>query len=238
MSAELLEELGLTPAESKVYGALLEEDAVQAGVIVRATGLHNSIVHLALGSLLKKGLISFHREGRARIFSAADPRTLLEQLEDRKQRLKQYLAEIRFRRREQRKNEAEAFYRFGGFRAAHYRMIEGVRPGTDWLFFAFYSKDPSVMEQVHAFYAEFEQERAARGITVKGVAPKNWAGYYRGRRLENICLVDFPILYNINICADRVMLTPWDDGEVCFLITSDDVASHFRRHFKTIWRKR
>lgn len=238
MGAELLEELGLTPAESRVYAALLEEESVQAGAIIRKTGLHNSIVHLALGSLIKKGLVSFHRESRARIYSPADPRTLLEQLEDRKARLKSFLSEIGMRKKRRSRNEAEAFYRFGGFRAAHYKMIDGIRAGSEWLFFAFYSKDRKAMEQVHAFYAEFEKERADRGITVKGVAPKSWGAYYKGRKRENIHLVDVPILFNVNICVDRVMLTPWDDGEVCFLIYSDDVTSHFRRYFQSIWKNK
>lgn len=237
MAETVLLELGLTRAQSVVYTALLEADPAQVGELIRKTGLQNSVVHLTLGALVAKGLASYHREGRYRIYHAADPRMLLERLDQQKTRLKSFLNEVAARRKKSARNEAQVFHGLGGFKAAHFEMIDGLRKGSEWLFLSFKSLDSSVMTEVHQFYAEFEGERSHRGITVRGVAPKSWAPYYQGRKRSSILLVDVPMLHNINICADRVILTPWDDGETTFLIFSHDLAAHFKNYFNDIWNR-
>ena len=59
MDTSILEDLGLTQAEIKVYIALLELGSSSAGQILEKSGLQNSVVHRALNSLIEKGLISY-----------------------------------------------------------------------------------------------------------------------------------------------------------------------------------
>ncbi len=237
MDAKILEDIGLTPAEARLYLALLETGQARAGQLLEKSGLQNSVMHAALGGLQRQGLVSFQKEGRTRTYEACNPRLLLDLLDERKQKLKTLLSTMKPRHNRQTRNEAMVFYGFNGFKAAHYQMIEGVARGSEWNFFSFLSESQQSMDLIHAFYKQFEYERAERGITVRGVAPKSWAPYYLGRKADNILLVDIPLLHNINICADRVILTPWDDGEVCFLMYSRTLASHFRSYFQSIWHK-
>ncbi|MFQ5621311.1 MAG: helix-turn-helix domain-containing protein [Candidatus Nanoarchaeia archaeon] len=81
MNPNVLEHLGLTPGESKVYLALLQLGPSSAGPIIEKSGLQNSVVHLCLNTLKDKGLISYVRKGRARIYQAADPENFLLLLE-------------------------------------------------------------------------------------------------------------------------------------------------------------
>ena len=74
MDTSVLNEIGLTEAEEKIYLALTELGSAKAGAIISSTGLQNSVVHLTLGKLVKKGLISFVRKGKVRHYQAADPK--------------------------------------------------------------------------------------------------------------------------------------------------------------------
>jgi len=64
MDTQILEDLGLTNAEIRVYVALLELGSSSAGKIIEKSGLQNSVVHRALNSLIEKGLISYIKEGK------------------------------------------------------------------------------------------------------------------------------------------------------------------------------
>lgn len=46
MDTQILEDIGLTNAEIKVYIALLELGTSTAGPIIEKTGLQNSVVHM------------------------------------------------------------------------------------------------------------------------------------------------------------------------------------------------
>lgn len=232
---DVLEDLGLTGTESRAYLALIELGMAKAGAIIKETGLHNSVTHTALAGLCRKGFASMRRQGNVRYYIPTDPRLLVDLIEERKRRVKELVPTLVSKMIPTRRHEVQLYEGFNGFMAAHYEMIDGIKRGTEWLFFAFYSSDPAISKKVHDFYREFEKERNARGIEVRGLAPKAWGQYYRGRKLQNIKLVNVPIIFNVNICADRVIMTPWDDGEISFLIYSQDLGSHFRNYFYSIF---
>ena len=52
MDLSILEDLGLTHAEIKVYVALLELGSSTAGPLINKSQLHNSVVHRAITSLI------------------------------------------------------------------------------------------------------------------------------------------------------------------------------------------
>ena len=78
MNTQILEDIGLTPAEIKIYLALLELGATTAGPILQKTGLQNSVVHMTLNKLVDKGLISFVKEGKINHYQAANPKHIIE----------------------------------------------------------------------------------------------------------------------------------------------------------------
>jgi sugar-specific transcriptional regulator TrmB len=60
MNEELvLQEVGLTKAEAKVYIALLKLGSSTIGSILRQSGLHSSVVYNFLQRLQEKGLIAY-----------------------------------------------------------------------------------------------------------------------------------------------------------------------------------
>ena len=59
MDTRILEDIGLTNAEIKIYLALLELGTSTAGPILEKSGLQNSVVHMTLKKLVDKGLVTF-----------------------------------------------------------------------------------------------------------------------------------------------------------------------------------
>ncbi len=95
MDVSILEDLGLTQAEIKVYIALLEQGSCTAGTILEKSGVQNSVVHRALNTLIEKGLVSFILEGKRRVYQATDPENFHDFIDDKRKRFDQILPELK-----------------------------------------------------------------------------------------------------------------------------------------------
>ena len=86
---ELLEKIGLTNAESKVYLALLELGSSTAGPIIDKAKITPSKVYELLDKLQRKGLASVVTKENTRHYEAASPERLIDYLEERERNLKE-----------------------------------------------------------------------------------------------------------------------------------------------------
>src|SRR3990172_512112 len=81
----LLEKLGFSEKEAKVYLAALElgEDSVQN--IAKKAGINRATTYVILEKLMASGLISTYEKGKKTFIVAEDPKELLQILEEEKQ---------------------------------------------------------------------------------------------------------------------------------------------------------
>ena len=118
-----------------------------------------------------------------------------------------------------------------------WKSIEDSQRGDEYLFFSFFTHVEEYDEQVFEFYREFTTDRLRRGITIRGISPL--AQKERFARwnydLGTIAFADFPTLQNISIIRNKVIMTPWEDDQVAFLITSDQLAQTYRTYFNSVW---
>lgn len=77
MLRQVLEQIGLTEKEAKIYLALLEMGAQGATIISNKTQINRTTCYLILENLKEKGLISTHTEGNIQFFEAQEPSSLL-----------------------------------------------------------------------------------------------------------------------------------------------------------------
>jgi sugar-specific transcriptional regulator TrmB len=84
---QLLERIGLTNAESKVYLALLELGSSTAGPLIDKAKITPSKVYDLLDKLQRKGLVSVVTQENVRHYEAASPERLVDYLEERERTL-------------------------------------------------------------------------------------------------------------------------------------------------------
>jgi sugar-specific transcriptional regulator TrmB len=95
MDTSILEDLGLTNAEIKVYITLLELGASSAGKIIETSNLQNSVTHRALNTLIEKGIINYIMEGRRKVYQATNPENFFNFIDDKKKRFEQILPDLK-----------------------------------------------------------------------------------------------------------------------------------------------
>jgi HTH-type transcriptional regulator, sugar sensing transcriptional regulator len=237
MDTSILEDIGLTNAEIKVYIALLELGTTTAGPILDKTGLQNSVVHMTLHKLLEKGFATYILKGKTRHYQASDPKNILNFIEQKKKKFETLLPELLIRQKTQEKQEAEIYEGIKGFKNAHYEMIEEAKKGDEYLFFSFSQMESEYTEQALAFFKDFERERKLRGIAIKGICPRELRNKLLDRDMSTMLFVDFPIPTNISICNDKVIFMPWEDKPITILVHSRQLAESFKNFFYSIWNK-
>jgi HTH-type transcriptional regulator, sugar sensing transcriptional regulator len=237
MDTSILEDLGFTKSEIKIYLALLETGKGGASLLIDKTGLQNSVVHMTLNKLIKKGLVAYITKGRFREYFAQDPKIILEILDKKRSKLTELIPEIIKKQKPVEKNDAKVFKGLRGLKSALYDMIEEAKKGDEYLFFSFYTKNPNDFSEVYDYYKEFEKDREKYGIVTKGVAPQDIKEKFIGRSLKNIKFIDYPVPMNISVFRDNVLMTPWESEQITFLIKSRQLAESFRIYFYSIWNK-
>ena len=88
MKEEVLERLGLSVNEAKVYLALLETGLSNASTIVKKTGLHRPNVYYSINRLTEKGLIASCIRQNVNYYQAADPKRLKQLIREKQEELK------------------------------------------------------------------------------------------------------------------------------------------------------
>lgn len=84
---ELLEKIGLSPSESKIYLALLKNGELKVGDILKKTEINSGRIYDILTNLENKGFISKIIKDTIKYYKAAPPIILQEYMQEKEQEL-------------------------------------------------------------------------------------------------------------------------------------------------------
>ncbi len=94
MLTTILNKIGLNDKEGEVYLALLELGSQPASIIGKKAGINRSTTYLVLESLIKKGYVNQHVRADVKYFTAADPKTILQDLNKKEKEMEEYKNEF------------------------------------------------------------------------------------------------------------------------------------------------
>jgi len=95
MNLELLEEIGLTKGEIKVYLTLLKIGETTTGKIIETAQISSGKIYEILDKLIKKGLVSYIVKEKTKYFTASNPNRILDYLKEKEQDLKEKETELK-----------------------------------------------------------------------------------------------------------------------------------------------
>ena len=87
MDTQVLQKLGLTVAETKVYLALLKLGSTTIGPVVDESGVSRSKIYHILDRLHKRGLIASIIIGKTNYFNATSPKKIFDYIKYKKNEL-------------------------------------------------------------------------------------------------------------------------------------------------------
>ncbi|MEK6818378.1 MAG: helix-turn-helix domain-containing protein, partial [Nanoarchaeota archaeon] len=208
MNTNVLEEVGLSKGEASVYLSLLKLGETKVGSIIEKSGMASSAVHNSVNSLVEKGLVSYIKKGKIKYYIAASPKQIIDFIDVKKQDFQKVLPELELQRQKIKNiQEAEIFEGMRGIIAMLNILIDDTKKGDEYMFFPVNVKEMN--KEIQEFFEMYDVKRKAKGLVIKGLAPKELKPLFVKRKMLKMHYVNFPIPSNISICKDKVAMFSW-----------------------------
>jgi len=239
MEMEIFRELGLSDSEIKVYVSLLEIGSSGAGEVLVKSGLQNSVVHRALNSLVEKSLISFVLEGKRRVYSAVDPESFFDFIEEKKRKFREVLPELKKKQKRVKKNDnAKAFKGVRGIKEVYNFMIN--QKGKEYLTYG--GGKPCAEKMGNTWWLNIHQKRISNGLKARQVFDESVRGI--GSEISKLKFTkarflpeEFAQFQETVIVGEYVAISVFSEEPYSFLIHDRHVADGYRKQFEILWKK-
>lgn len=242
MDVKVLEDIGLSAAEIKVYLSLLEIGPATSGPIIQHSHLQSSVVHRVLKTLLQKGVITFVKVGKNNEYQATDPENLLDFIENKKKKLKDLLPELRAKQMHTKGNyRTEMFLGKRAMFSALLNIIKDASANERYLSFSLV--EPHDDEEIVSFYQTYNLRRQDKKLDVKvlvnnKVRPLYEKNYSKALlKKANVRYTNFHFPQGIIIFRDSVTFVHWGINPFAVRITSKEMAQQFAEFFLEFYQQ-
>ncbi len=236
METDVLQDLGFTQAEAKVYLKLLELGAVKVGALIEKTGLQSSTIHNTLHSLQDKGMVNYLLKGKIKIYQATDPKILVANYREKEKKLEELLPVLELKQRFGKEKEQVEMYT--GIKGMINMLTEFIADAKKEDIFYFFAVDESGLnEEIQKFFESYDKKRKAKGLKIKGLAREEMRRLFEHRKDIEMRYVDYPLPSGISICNNKIGLVIWSDKPVGILVTSKQFVEKQVMFFEEMWKK-
>jgi sugar-specific transcriptional regulator TrmB len=237
MDTQILEDIGLTNAEIKVYLATLELGSATAGPIMDKTQLQSSVVHNTLNKLKEKGLISYVLEGQRRHYQAADPKHIVSFIEEKKERFQEILPQLLAK--QQNGKEAKQVSMFQGIKGIKELMYELLEAGgTEHNTFG--SAKESLM-MGDSWWMNYHKKRSDKGIVAKFIWNKSLQDWALSNKYLKATYKfteeGFEPLTETIIRNNKIGILIWTEKPIGILIENETAAKSYNSFFNKMWEE-
>ena len=228
---KVLENLGFSPNEIKVYLTLNDHGSTKAGRIAKLAKIDRSSGYNALKSLIEKGLVSYVSIGKVKFFQATGPKRLLGFLKEQEEDVKEILPELHHRHK---KAKIEGQVRlFKGIKGIKSIFLDMARTGKDNFVFG---SEGQFGERMPEFALQFDRLKKENKIKTKLIIRKDREELDKKtteyRYLPS--LEESPAV--TNIYADKIAILIWTDEPEGILIENEAAAKAYKSIFDFMWK--
>lgn len=246
MNNEIFRKIGLTEGEIRVYDSLVKIGKSSTGAIMESSGISSSKVYLILEKLIQKGLVSFIIENNVKKFQVANPKTILEyidkkkdEIDDIKRESVDLVKEITDKLGTYKQESAQIYTGFAGMKAAFQNLLDDLKKGDEALIFGVEPREHT--EKVENFLVQWHNKRADRGISAKSVLSQGFrsrvAVIRSRRRLYESRFYKLKIPVSMTIGNKRCIITILEEPPLVIEIISDRFVERYKKFFYQVWDK-
>jgi len=245
MDTKILQDIGLSEGETKVYLALLRLDSTTTGPIAAESGVSASKVYKILDRLHKKGLVGHIIQGKIKYFKAMPPSSIIDymneterKLEEKKQEVTKMLPSFEKLISKTQGTEATVYYGFRAVQNLFRNLREELKSGEEY--FTMGAKYQEDIPGLREFFYNHHMQRAKKKIFLNMLANADARGNMEKTTLQNAdvrylpqyLMTDMQILF----FKETTYIILWKTEPIAFLIKSKEIVSSFRKYFEAFWK--
>jgi len=241
MKEQILEQIGLTKGESKVYLTLLNLGQTTTGKIIEQAQISAGKVYQILDKLMKKGLVSYIVKEKTKYFSPTHPNKILNLLHEKEREIKKEEREIKkflpsliqTYNSERKKHETTLFNGLRGIQTAIFELLNNAEEEILAMGITI-SKD----EKFNILWEKWHREREKRKIKCKCLFSEINKEYLQ--KLKKLKHTEIKTISGITpsaitISNDYVLIQTYKEEPSCLLIKNENISQSFKTFFKTMW---
>jgi HTH-type transcriptional regulator, sugar sensing transcriptional regulator len=246
MDETLLEKLGLTKGEIKVYLALNKLGESTVGPIGKESKVSKSKIYDILDKLIDKGLAGYITKTGVKYFLANDPHMILdyinkkeEELSSTKKEVEEVIPQLMLQRHlEAKKRTAEMYEGSNGVKAVRKELMQDFNSGDTLLVLG----APKIAnEKWEAWFLDFHKKRRSKKVKMKIIYNSNAKEY--GKIRKKMPLTEVKYLPNklvspnwIDIFPEAVLFIIVLKTPIAFVVRDKELANSFRSYFEIMWK--
>jgi len=247
MDTKILENIGFTHGEVRVYLALLDLGETTTGDIIKKSKITGSKVYEILERLIEKGMVSYIVKEKTKYFQASSPKRLMDylgkkerELADDKRDVKKIISGLEEKQKlKQKTQSSKVFEGYEGVRSVFNLILESLKRREEY--FSFSMGEELKSEKLTTFLQNYHQKRIEKGIPVKIIAreeDKKLISVKNLARLKGLRIRYYknPFPIGVIIFKDYVATFTFKEKPTAFLIQSEQVANSYKNFFSYIWK--
>jgi len=234
MDTQILEDIGLSPTEIKVFITLLEKGELKAGKIIEKSKLQSSSVYNAVNSLISKGLVSYIKKSEVKYYRSADPEAILDYLESKKLSYLKILPELKEKQHHQEEEEVEFFKSYKGIKVLYSRLFKDAKKGDIYRTFNVEDMEEykNASERVFRFVKELAK---GKKVIEKGIFNEKSRKKPKKSSLIQKRYTNEHLPPNTSILDNKVAIISWKEEPSGILIHSKNLAEKYIEFFEQMW---
>ncbi len=241
----VLEQVGLSDGEQKVYLALLELGESTSGPIADKSGVSASKVYQVIERLMKKGLAGEVVKKGSKHFKASNPKAIVDYLQERKRELneieqaaKDILPALKAQFDEKTgETEVQLFRGMKSFRNLYADLLGEMKPKEDYFVIG---ASVGLYDEFSAFFSNYHKQRAEKGVNIRmlfqqGVLPPDTDWRHAKKQFLP---AQFRTPFQVTVYKDVTLLQLLQKEPLVFKIKNEEVAAAYRQFFDTLWNQK
>lgn len=244
MDEKLLEDIGLTKGEVKVYLTLLKIGETTTGKIIEEAQISSGKIYEILDKLASKGLVSYVVKEKTKYFNAASPNRILDflnekgkLLKDKEEKLREELPSLfELQKAKRKKHETNLFVGLKGIRTAIFEALDDLSKEDEVLVMGVRS---SKNEKYNIMWQSWHAKRMKKKIVCRAIFSDKGTEYYKS--FKKMTYIKVKVLDGltpsaIDIIGNRVLIFTYEGESSCLSILNEEISKSFKTFFETLWK--
>lgn len=237
----ILEQVGLTGNEAKIYLALLELGSALAGELTKKSGVNRTNVYDALDRLIEKGMVSYVIKANRKYFEATPLNRIIKYLDEKENELKQkkklvnsIIPELELKRKLGKEPQEATIYK--GKKGLKSIAEDVLNIRKEILIFGAEGK----FVELFTHYAEqWHMRRAKLKIPIRiiyneKIRKEKLKAGFKILKMRFISKI-YETPATTWIYGDKIAIIVWSDQPIATLIRSKEVAKSYKQFFDILW---
>ena len=229
MDTKILEDIGLTRLEAKVYLVMIDLGSSLAGKISAVANLHRRTVYDILERLVEKGLARYIKKNNRKWYEPVDPSKLMMLINDKQSRLNEIIPDLE-KKYSFVKEKQETVFLKG--KAALKGLFSDQLESKEILVLGASAEADKVVKY---FFPHYDKERIRKKISMKILMNSDFE-----HRIASAQVKKLPKMFSsdvaINVWDDKVAIILWKSEPMAILIKNKNYSEGFKKYFELIWQ--